>query len=693
MADPIFDRVSPNHTVSNGGLTVTATAAGWQTSESSIPLPAATPVYFEFVLDTAVGNNNFVGILSASIYPNNLYCGQTVTSWSYFGATGDKSTNGAQTGYGASWTALAVVGVLYYPSTGNIYFCKNGVWQGATDGGSPVGKAAAFTGLTGTMYPAVTTYAAGSAFTARFIAADIPNVSHVPSGVQIGLLAAPPTYGLFTHLMQPYTIHNGDVISAVLDQLYAIPETINSLLLQSYSILIEIWSIQTYGDVPQMLRAISQPYASAPTLNKSLSQPWADALALSASLEQPWTMPGELAASSEQRYGIAAAVLMKTSEQLYHINANTTLFANLAQPYAIAAEAAMLYYVDTKLFVAGVQTPYISAEWQDGGEYALSCDLTLAGQDIAARCQDGVEIRIDSAGESWFFQCVGGWRLDKRFASEVYHVSGLSRTCALDEGPRLLGDIGSGMASQIVTDLAAPYGITVDWQMADGYLPPGKISAADETSLAIIGKIVWDAKGKIMSTRDGNLLIVCEEETPVPEWPTVTPAATIVARLERVSTSEQHDKQPGYNRFIVSDQTAAGGNFNLEYQEIDPYTKEVRLFITPIDGRAFYLTTSGGAPATIEPFGVTVLPVVDELVEFKEGTGNTQRPIYGINAMSWLRDDLGAIPSFTEAGILTAEVAGYSLLKISYVSRYHKWLGRDRNIETVQFIAHEVKTT
>jgi hypothetical protein len=495
----------------------------------------------------------------------------------------------------------------------------------------------------------------------------------------------------------PYKLAAPTLVAATmtsfLEQIYGDTPYIGIHLNQIYSLLLEVWLTQLYGDVPEILATLAQPYASGPTLNKSLTQPWADALALSAILEQPWTMPGDLSVISEQRYGIAAAVLLKTSEQLYHINANTSLFANLSQPYAIAAEAAMLYYVDTKLFVAGVRTPYLSVEWQDGDEYALSCDITIAGQDIAARCQDGVEIRIDSAGESWFFQCVGGWRLDKRFASEVYHVSGLSRTCALDEGPRLLGDIPSGMASQIVADLAAPYGITVDWQMADGYLPPGKISAADETALAIIGKIVWDAKGKIMSTRAGNLLIVCEEETPVPEWPTVTPAATIVARLERVSTSEQHDKQPGYNRFIVSDQTAAGGNFNLEYQEVDPYTKEVRLFITPIDGRDFYLITSGGAPATIEPFGVTVLQVVDELVEFKEGTGNTQRPIYGISAMAWLRDDLGATVSFTEAGILTAEVAGYSLLKISYVSRYHKWLGRDRNIETVQFVAHEVKTT
>jgi hypothetical protein len=677
--------------VSNGGLTVTANAGGFQTSESSTALPDDTPCYFEIVLDTATGPNNFVGILSVSVYTQSgYYCGITATSWSYFGVTGDKSHSGSQSPYGATWTTGAVIGVLFYPATGNIYFCKNGIWQGTADGGSPVGKAPAYTGLTGTMYPAVSTFAAGTAMTARFIASDIPNTSHVPSGVRIGLIAAVPTAELFTHLVQQYALMMGDEIGAVSEQRYSLPATVGTTLEQLYSIILEIWLTQLYGDVSEIVTILAQPYKSVPTLTKALLQPWADALRLVTGLEQSWSMPGQLDAISEQRYGIVAEVLLKTSEQLYHINALTTLFAGLSQPYALAGEAAMIYYVDTKLFIDNVRIPYISCEWQDGGEYALSCEVVIKGAELAARCVDGVAMRIESAGETFHFKCVGGWKLDKRFGSEVYRVSGFSRTRDLDYGQPLLGNIPGGMASQIVADLAAPYGIGVDWQMADGYVAEGKVVANDETVLSVIRKIVWDAKGRVMSTPDGNLLIVAEVEDPVPDWSTVVPAATINARLERISTSEQDDIQPGYNRFVVSDQLAAGGEFNLEYQEIDATTREIRLFIVPIDGREFYLVTSGGEPVTVEPCGIVSLPVVDELVEVVAGSGRTQRPMYGISAMAWQRDNLGQI-SFTEDGLLTSEIASNSLLKISYLSRYHKWLGRDKNIESIQFIAHELE--
>lgn len=492
-------------------------------------------------------------------------------------------------------------------------------------------------------------------------------------------------------LVQPYSIEIGDFLATILEQQYAIPETLDVALEQIYSIVLEIWITQIYGDVPELLANLVQPYRSPAVIKKILEQPWADALQLETSLEQSWLMPAELGTVCDQRYGIAAAVLFKTSEQLYHINANSTLFVGLSQPYALAGEMAQLYDVDTKLYIDGVRTPFISGEWQNGGEYALSCDFVLKGAELAARCVDGAEMRIDSAGESWFFLCVGGWQLDKRYGSEVYRVTGYSKSRILDYCQPLFGDIPGGMASKIVADLAAPYGISVDWQMADGYIADGKLAANGETPLAIIREIVWDAKGKIMSTLDGNLLIVAEEETAIPDYPVVEPADTIIARLDRVSTSEQSDIQAGHNKFTVSDQLASGGGFNTEYEIIDSETREIRLFITPIDGREFELTTSGGEPVTIEPCGIIGLPVIDELVEFVAGAGRTKRPIYGISAMSWQRDNLGVIKEFTEDGILTSEISGNSLLKISYLSRYHKWIGRDKNIESVQFIVKELE--
>jgi hypothetical protein len=479
---------------------------------------------------------------------------------------------------------------------------------------------------------------------------------------------------LFSALHQPY----GDV------------PLLAASLQQPYSLLIETWLQQIYGDVPELSTALHQPYGDAAVLQRTILQPWADALQVEASLEQPFSFPETLQAAIEQRWGIVAAVLEKSCEQLFHLEQNTTLFAGLCQPFAMLGEAARLHSLTTKLYVGGVRIPYVSLEWQaTDSEFFWYCAFSVKSRAVADLCADGAAIRIEHMGEEYHLKCYGGWLLDRRHAEETYRVEGYSRTRGLDEATPLRQDFAGGLASQIVADLAAPFSIAVNWKMVDGWIADGKLTANDETPMTIIRNIVADMGGIVQTTPAGDLLIIAEEEIAIPDYPTAPVSATINASLERISTSEQRDEQKGYNKFVVSDQAAAGGQFALDYVEIDAGTRELRLFVVPLEGRQFTLTSSGGSEVTIEPVGVVDLAIVDELVEFVAGSGRTQRPIHGISAQAWQRDNLGAITA-TEDGVLTAATTGYSLLKISYTSRYHKWLGRDSNIESVQFVATEV---
>jgi hypothetical protein len=479
---------------------------------------------------------------------------------------------------------------------------------------------------------------------------------------------------LFATLHQPY----GDVT-------FLVPS-----LHQPYSILLETWLQQIYGDVPELSTALHQPYGDAAVLQRTILQPWADALQVEASLEQPFSFPETLQAAIEQRWGIVAAVLEKSCEQLFHLEQNTTLFAGLCQPYAMLGEAARLHSLSTKLYVGGVRIPYVALEWQaTDSEFFWYCAFSVKSRAVADLCADGAAIRIEHMGEEYHLKCYGGWLLDRRHAEETYRVEGYSRTRGLDEATPLRQDFAGGLASQIVADLAAPFSIAVNWKMVDGWIADGKLTANDETPMTIIRNIVADMGGIVQTTPAGDLLIIAEEEIAIPDYPTAPVSATINASLERISTSEQRDEQKGYNKFVVSDQAAAGGQFALDYVEIDAGTRELRLFVVPLEGRQFTLTSSGGSEVTIEPVGIVDLALVDELVEFVAGSGRTQRPIHGISAQAWQRDNLGAITA-TEDGVLTAATTGYSLLKISYTSRYHKWLGRDSNIESVQFVATEV---
>lgn len=525
------------------------------------------------------------------------------------------------------------------------------------------------------------------ATTNAFYASNVGTLAFKPAAPTI-----PDGITLYRSLDQPYVMLIGDPLGAMSEQFYAIANSLGIVACeQLYSMVMEIWLAQHYGDVSIISKSLIQPFSHAKVLNKSLLQEWSHALQLEVMLEQDLSMPESMEIFSEHRYGIVAEVLQAVSEQLYQINANSTLFADLVQPYALAGEAARLYQFDTRLYINGESIPFHTLEWQaTDTEYAWSCDFAVKDLAVAQKCVDGAAITITSAGDSWQLTCYGGWFLDKRHASEIYRVSGYSRTKDLDLALPLLGDLPGGMASELVSDLAAPFGISADWQMADGYLAAGKITAGDETPREVIRKIVEDAGGIVQSTPEGNLLIVAEEEIPVPDWPHVVPADTIIARLERISTSEQRDEQRGYNRFLVSDQLASGDGFRWDEVSIDGSTKEVRLFVTPLDpDRLFVLGHSGGSDVSIEPFGIRSLAVKDEQVEFVAGAGKTTKPIYSLTGYSWQKANLGAV-SYAEDGLLTAAVSAYSLLKISYQTKYYRWIVRDRNIEDVQFIFHEV---
>jgi hypothetical protein len=508
----------------------------------------------------------------------------------------------------------------------------------------------------------------------------------------LGELPIPPLgETLYAAISQPYSLWP-DPFQATSEQLYTIADPLDEIALeQRYSMVLEIWLTQHYGDVPVIGTSLAQYYGSAPVLTRWLEQRWDHAPELEVSLDQPWSLPDMLQAVSVQSYGIAAEVLTVTCDQLYHINANTTLFASLIQPYIIAAETARLYQFDTRLYIDGERVPYHALEWQaTETEFVWSCDFSVKDLAIAAKCVDGAAITIVSAGDTWQLKCYGGWLLDKRHADTVYRISGYSQPWDLSQAPPLLGDIDGGMASAIVAGLASPHGIAIDWQMVDGYIASGKITANDQAPSELIKDIVHDGGGIVLSTPAGGLLVVAEEEIPVPDWPTTTPAQIIEAVLERISTSEQRDEQKGYNSFDVSDQLASGDSYRLEENLIDSRTKELRLFLVPIAAdQQYVLTHSSDSGVSVEPFGIVSLQINDELVEFVAGSGRTSKPMYGLSGSAWQKENLGAV-TWSEDGVLTAATAGYSLLKISYVTMFRKWIARDPRIEDVQFRAEKV---
>lgn len=87
-----------------------------------------------------------IGIVTDG-YDATDYPGQTTEGWSYYANNGDTLHNAGSASYGNSYTDGDVIGIAYDADNGDLFFYKNNTIQNS--------GTAAFTGLTGTMYPAI----------------------------------------------------------------------------------------------------------------------------------------------------------------------------------------------------------------------------------------------------------------------------------------------------------------------------------------------------------------------------------------------------------------------------------------------------------------------------------------------------------------------------------------------------------
>jgi len=117
--------------------------------------------YFEVVYTAASPLDGMVGVANKN-HENNLgtYLGGDADGWGYY-YNGEKYNNGGQGSYGASWGVNDVMGIALDMDNGALYFSKNGTYQNSgdpTSGSSKTG--AAFTNLSGTIFPCINGYGA-----------------------------------------------------------------------------------------------------------------------------------------------------------------------------------------------------------------------------------------------------------------------------------------------------------------------------------------------------------------------------------------------------------------------------------------------------------------------------------------------------------------------------------------------------
>lgn len=157
--------------LTSGNLVVTRSLSGFglRSVRATRGIPHTGNGYFEVMLTSdLVSPFDTYGVCTGAM-DFEIAVGQDALGWGYYEQTGQKYTNNTLSTYGSQWDTNGIVlGCAF--NNGSVWFSRAGVWQNSGD--PAAGTGAAFTGITGTIYPGASLYRGGVAFTGRFKLAD-----------------------------------------------------------------------------------------------------------------------------------------------------------------------------------------------------------------------------------------------------------------------------------------------------------------------------------------------------------------------------------------------------------------------------------------------------------------------------------------------------------------------------------------
>jgi hypothetical protein len=149
--------------LTNGNLTALVSGATMQSGRAAVALTGKR--YFEVRLDVAAasGLSAIIGIATAAASFGSSYGFATGSGGAgYASDTGSKLNNSTASTFGSTWAAGDVIGVATDDTSGtavNIWFSRNGIWQG---GGNPAtGANPAYSLPNATYFPAITCKSGG----------------------------------------------------------------------------------------------------------------------------------------------------------------------------------------------------------------------------------------------------------------------------------------------------------------------------------------------------------------------------------------------------------------------------------------------------------------------------------------------------------------------------------------------------
>jgi len=480
-------------------------------------------------------------------------------------------------------------------------------------------------------------------------------------------------------------------------------DTANFTLLDSLASLFR-YDVIAQIDLPYAIAGalacnqIDLPYRAATTLKAQIDLPYASRYRPRAQVDLPFTHRPTAKAHVHLPFGYMVRALAQVD--MRYLFGSSLVRSQVDMPFAVVDRvsarsqvdlvawgdaAPLLIETEAESFVVdGVAIDPLSIEFKwSRSQYAITATVAVATEAEYAHCAIGADAVLTLYGDEYRLR-IEDRRRDRRHGQWIYTISCISPAAWLDApfAETRTGD-QLGLASVCAKQLAGE--LSLDWATVDWTLVPGDLSATDQTPLALIRQLASVPGGLMLSLPDGSMVIEPAYPVPVNRYHEAMPSAVIRETLDVISSTDDDDYRPGYNRYLVGDQVAAAtGSLRIEPESESDMVYLLRVYQTPW-ADDFDFTHTGGDWVQLADLGIEESEQI-EVVEFIAGETQTAKPVYGVSVTNWLQVDLGEVTA-SEDGRLISSVSGESLLSITYTTRCRLFRARNSQVEQVQFVA------
>ncbi|MBI5058973.1 LamG domain-containing protein [candidate division KSB1 bacterium] len=409
----------------------------------------------------------------------------------------------------------------------------------------------------------------------------------------------------------------------------------------------------------------------------------------------PYSLRPIVAAQVDAAYVLAVRVAGAADER-YDLLPGNPVAAQCEHPYDLSVPPPINITGKPVIIFNGREIGITAASLNaDETSYAWNATIHLASLADYHNMPLDAEFTLSLFGADYLL-IVDNKNMDRSKPGEVQlTIQGISPSARL-ASPRaqlVTKTWGAVMARSAAEEMA---GAAIEWNLVDWMISADRLSFTDASPMDVIDAIAKAAGGVVETKPDGSLRVRRKYPVSPQSWPAATGALALNEDEDILSLAEAWRAPTLINRLVITDSSSSttdGGDV-LEYtqDEADPNKGVLRVYPSPWR-TTVSLVHTGDARVGLVSRGEVIRTITAELVEFKDGAGQTQYPVYSLTSVVWQYVDLGPVASSLDSKEVSASTTvsygGYSLAKITYQTRSLEYDVSDATDESIQFLTVE----